>query len=179
VLREVRGLHISSEALAPREATHEREGEELATEAKPVRLTHGHEAAKAPQSPLTPQAASLHADVEVLNDPTPSPVQSKDPRKGPTQAERAELTLVAGMQAALKTSDFAAALALCAEHERGWPHGVFAMEREGVRAIASCAGGSDGARVVAQRFLAKHAHTTLALRVKAACVAQLAAAPRP
>jgi hypothetical protein len=83
------------------------------------------------------------------------------------------------MQAALKRSDFAAALALCAEHERAWPHGVFAQEREGVRAIASCAARSGGAGSVAQSYLAAHPHTTLALRVKAACAAQLAAAPKP
>jgi hypothetical protein len=77
------------------------------------------------------------------------------------------------MQAALRSGDFMTVLALCAEHERRWPHGRFELEREGVHAIASCGVGSDDALSLAKRFLAGHPHSSLALRVSSACERQL------
>ncbi len=77
------------------------------------------------------------------------------------------------IQGALRDADFSKALALCAEHARRWPDGVFEHEREGVRAIASCGMRSDDAALRAQRFLTMHPDAPVALRVSAACARQL------
>lgn len=77
------------------------------------------------------------------------------------------------IQGALHAADFSTVLALCGEHARRWPHGVFELEREGVRAIASCGEHLDDAAVRAQQFLTAHPHAPVAMRVSAACAAQL------
>ena len=77
------------------------------------------------------------------------------------------------IQAALREADYSTVLTLCAEHARRWPHGVFELEREGVRAIASCDRDSDDATLRAKRFLKAHPHAPVAMRVSAACAAQL------
>ena len=87
---------------------------------------------------------------------------------------RTELGLMKDMQAALRDADFATVLALCAEHARRWPHGVFELEREGVRAIASCGGNSRDAALRAKRFLTAHPNAPVAMRVSTACAAHLA-----
>jgi hypothetical protein len=84
-----------------------------------------------------------------------------------------ELAVLKRMQSALRTRDFTTALSLCAEHERRWPHGRFELEREGVRAIASCGVSSNDALSLAKRFLATHPHSSLALRVSSACERRL------
>jgi hypothetical protein len=77
------------------------------------------------------------------------------------------------MQGALREADFSKVLALCAEHARRWPHGMFEVEREGARAIASCGEGSADAVLRAKRFLSAHPSAPVAMRVSAACAAQL------
>jgi hypothetical protein len=89
------------------------------------------------------------------------------------QPARTELALLKRIQGALREADFSAVLALCAEHARRWPHGVFELEREGARAIAACGGNSDDAVRRAQRFLTAHPHAPVAMRVRAACAVQL------
>jgi hypothetical protein len=89
---------------------------------------------------------------------------------------RAELALVERIQAAMRNAKPTTALALCAEHERRWPHGTFAQEREGVRAIASCDTHSHDAGSRARTFLADHPSAPLAPRVSSACATQLSAA---
>jgi hypothetical protein len=93
----------------------------------------------------------------------------------PTRPENAgtELAMMKRIQGALREADFSTVLALCAEHARRWPHGVFELEREGVRAIASCGGNSDDAALRAKRFLTAHPRAPVAMRVSAACAAQL------
>jgi hypothetical protein len=86
---------------------------------------------------------------------------------------RTELAMMKRLHTALRDADFSTALALCAEHARRWPHGVFELEREGVRAIASCGGNSDDAALRAKRFLTAHPHSPVAMRVSAACATQL------
>lgn len=98
-----------------------------------------------------------------------------DPPPPPTNAP-SELAFLKQMQAKLRESDYATVLTLCAEHERRWPHGVFALEREGVRAIASCGASSNDAKRLASQFLTTHPRAAVAMRVRAACAAQL---PKP
>jgi hypothetical protein len=88
----------------------------------------------------------------------------------------AELALVERIYAAMHNANPSAALALCAEHERRWPHGTFAQEREGVRSIAFCDMRSKQAGSRARAFLADHPRAPLAPRVAAACATQLTAA---
>ena len=97
-------------------------------------------------------------------------------REHDLSAERAELTLVAQIQAAMRRRKPSEALALCAEHERQWPDGTFAEEREGVRAIASCVLRSHDADTRARTFLAAYPRSPLAPRVVSACHAP---APAP
>ena len=102
-------------------------------------------------------------------------VTAPAPKADPTLPEQArtELAMMKRIQAALRDAEFSTALALCAEHARRWPHGVFELEREGVRAIAACGGESDDAALRAKRFLTAHPHAPVAMRVSAACAPQL------
>jgi hypothetical protein len=82
---------------------------------------------------------------------------------------RAELEFMERINAALRKSSPQTVLALCAEHERRWPHGVFEPEREGARAIASCSANEPNAGTRAHAFLAKYPRTATAARVRAQC----------
>jgi hypothetical protein len=84
-----------------------------------------------------------------------------------------ELALIKRIHAELRDTDFASALSLCAEHERRWPHGMFELEREGARAIASCGVSSNDAARRASHFLTAYPHAPVALRVRSACEKQL------
>jgi hypothetical protein len=126
-----------------------------------------HQSASAPVEAASPRAAVI------------TQAQAKPEQHAAREPEavdaRAELVFVERMQAALRNTNPSLALALCAEHERRWPHGTFSEEREGVRAIASCNMHSKQAASRARVFLANHPHAPLALRVTAACATQLPA----
>lgn len=123
-------------------------------------------------------AAKVQETVSRVAAAEPTPTEStaavardaepKLPAHAPT-----ELAIMKRMQSALREADFAAVLSLCAEHARRWPHGVFEVEREAVRAIASCGEGTNDAVARAKRFLAAHADAPVAMRVRAACATQL------
>jgi hypothetical protein len=108
-------------------------------------------------------------------EPSPQQAVTAAARKADPMPEEAptELAMMKRIQGALRDADFSTVLALCAEHARRWPHGVFELEREGVRAIASCGGNSDDAALRAKRFLTAHPHAPVAMRVSAACAVQL------
>lgn len=86
---------------------------------------------------------------------------------------RAELAFLRRIQAALRSAEPDSVLALCTEHERRWPDGMFVQEREGLRAIASCNTTQLGADARARAFLAKYPRTPLGPRVRDACKQQL------
>ena len=90
-----------------------------------------------------------------------------------TPDARAEIELVARINAAVRASTPRAVLALCAEHERRWPHGTFEPEREGARAIASCRSKAQEAGARARAFLASYPRTAIAARVRQECAALL------
>lgn len=110
----------------------------------------------------------------VNDDAVPSPSESAHAEV--QDDSRAELALVELIHGAMQSGKPTAALALCAEHQRRWPHGTFALEREGVRAIASCQTRSSDAERRARAFLASYPRATLAPRIAAACASQLSAA---
>jgi hypothetical protein len=115
-----------------------------------------------------PRATSFESNPK---EPATAAARKADPTL--PEAARTELAMMKLMQGALRDADYSTVLALCAEHARRWPHGVFELEREGVRAIASCGGNSNGAVLRATRFLTAHPHAPVALRVRAACAVQL------
>jgi hypothetical protein len=117
----------------------------------------------------------LATQTEATPEKTAGPAAPEPAHDDKPDDARTELTLVERIHLAMRNGNPGGALALCAEHERRWPHGTFAQEREGVRAIASCEIRSNGAGPRARAFLAKYPGATLAPRVAAACTAQLAA----
>jgi hypothetical protein len=144
------------------------------------------EAAPAPSnSKVSTVAASARTESAALSQPSPAErpgsttVQAKaEPTRIDESVDaRAELALVERIHAAMRASKPSAALALCAEHERRWPHGTFAQERDAVRAIASCDTKSTQAESRARAFLAAHPRAPLAPRVATACSAALSAKP--
>jgi hypothetical protein len=120
-----------------------------------------------------PRTTSLEA-----NERAPVSPAEHGAEPAPSHNAPSELALLKRMQAALREADFSKALALCAEHARRWPRGIFELEREGVRAIASCGANSDDAAQRAKRFLTAHPHASVAMRVSTACAAPLQSAQR-
>jgi len=82
----------------------------------------------------------------------------------------AELVLLTEAQQALERGDANAALQALARHGRAHPLGALAVEREGLRAIASCAAKRDDGRALAERFVARNPNSPLVARVTAACL---------
>jgi hypothetical protein len=111
-----------------------------------------------------------------------APRSAEEPVPAPDRAlpalpdARAELALVERIQVAMLNAKPKTVLALCAEHERRWPNGTFAQEREGLRAIASCNTRVTAAESRARAFLANFPRAPLAPRVGEACAVQLKAA---
>lgn len=91
----------------------------------------------------------------------------KNAAAAPPRADGAdEVTLVAGIDAALRAGDVARANELIGEHERRFPRGLLVEEREGARVIARCMSGS---RSAAESFLAAHPRSPMRARIEAAC----------
>lgn len=82
----------------------------------------------------------------------------------------AELRLVAGIRAALRRGDTAAALKAIAEHKRDFPDGALVQERSAHEVEAVCAAGrGDEARALADAFVRRWPESTHRARVAAAC----------
>jgi hypothetical protein len=129
--------------------------------------------AKVSASARTPDTAhTAEVDVPALVEsgrpPSPPPDAPADRDEDAIRA-RAELEFVARINAAVRTSAPRTVLALCAEHERRWPHGMFEQEREGARAIASCRAKLAGAAIQVRAFLATYPRTAVAARVRDEC----------
>ncbi len=98
--------------------------------------------------------------------PPPAPEDRRD-----SEAERAareEAALVSRMNAELRAGHHATAAKLAAEHERRFPNGLLAEEREGARVLARCAtAGREGSG--AEAFLAAHPRSPMRERILATC----------
>lgn len=130
-------------------------------------------------APVASRSTNASASTEAsARGPQPQKRAVRDHRSEPAEGSdgRAELALVERMQAAMRAAQAVEALALCAEHAKRWPRGVFVEEREAVRAIASCTLRSEDAATHAQVFLSKHRRAPTAPRVAEACAPLLAAA---
>lgn len=82
----------------------------------------------------------------------------------------AEVLLITQAQRTLERGDPNAALGVLARHGREHPRGAFAVEREGLRAIASCEAKRADGRALAERFVAAHPRSPLVSRVRATCL---------
>jgi hypothetical protein len=99
----------------------------------------------------------------------PMPSSGASPAPGP-DATTEELGLVRQMQGALRAGDAARTLAFVREHERRFPAGQFAPERDGAKVLALCMGASrDQAVALGRAYLDVHARSPLAARVRATC----------
>jgi hypothetical protein len=127
--------------------------------------------AGAPPRPLVanvlPRIAAPEPDLTSF-DPPPSPVTSRPPRRALTQAEEyaQELRLLQPAREAIAHDDFVAALAATAAHERRFPRGRLAEEREALRivALAGAQRGSE-ARVAAAAFHRRFPDSLLEKRI--------------
>jgi hypothetical protein len=81
-----------------------------------------------------------------------------------------ELALLTEAQQALKRGDAEAALVALARHGRDYPRGALAVERDGLRAVASCEAKHADGRALAERFVAKSPRSPLVARVRATCL---------
>jgi hypothetical protein len=82
----------------------------------------------------------------------------------------AELALLTQAQQALKRGDANGALQALGHHAREHPHGTLTVEREGLRAVASCEAKRADGRALAERFVAANPQSPLVARVRAACL---------
>jgi hypothetical protein len=152
-------LSSNASSNAARELTHAK------TRVKPVTK---------PGAAAAPEPRSAAAEASAQTSPEPPALPDHTERGGGADA-RAELALIERMYAVLRAAEPDAALALCADHAKRWPRGLFIEEREAVRAIASCALRTDDAATLATVFMRKHPHAPTAPRVVAACAPLLAA----
>ncbi len=111
--------------------------------------------------PLPAPVAPVAADV-----PTASPIA--DLPASPEAAE--DLALIKEMQAALRANDAARVLTLVREHEQRFPRSPLAQEREGARALATCALATPAeAAKIGETFLQAYPLHPVAARVRVTC----------
>jgi hypothetical protein len=123
-------------------------------------------------SPLiAPTTPAPEASPKLAAEPVQLPPKSRLLAKAPQRDDlEAEMHLVRGADAALRSGDVALGVTLLARHAREFPNGTLAEEREGLRVVATCQGGAtDTARSAAGRFLQRAPHALMAGRIRAAC----------
>ena len=135
------------------------------------------EATTAAEAP--PPRSSVDAPAEARPDDEQSPVVATG-KHGSRTAPRAaassaddldgELQLLTQAQRALERGDPAAALTALAQHRREHPQGALSIEREGLRAVASCEAKRSDGKALADRFVARNPSSPLVARVRAACL---------
>lgn len=84
----------------------------------------------------------------------------------------AQLVLITQAQRALERGEPSAALSALARHEREYPRGSLAPERDGLRAIASCDAKRSNGRTLAERFVAANPSSPLVARIRKSCLSQ-------
>ena len=133
----------------------------------------------------TPAGAPVAANVEAATvplpgahdeDPAPVAASAAKHRTAPRAAASSaddldgELQLLTQAQRALERGDPAAALGALAQHRREHPQGALSIEREGLRAVASCDAKRPDGKALAERFVARNPSSPLVSRVRAACL---------
>ncbi len=118
--------------------------------------------ARSPSQSPTPEPAPTLAPEPT---PTPAPTQAPEPTQAPTPAAApprppsdpiAERKILTRAQVAMRSNDAATALSAVAEHQRLYPRGELAEERESLAIVALHANGqTERARDRATRFRAR------------------------
>lgn len=141
--------------------------------------------APAPVAPVTSAASPAASAAESSAEPVAPTVESAapSPSAAPPPVARsarpaastdleAEMSLLAGAQAAIQAGDYATAIARLDEHQRQFPRGVLSEERLAARVVALCGAGRVAeARSLGASFLAHHPSSPLAPRVRSSCAA--------
>jgi len=123
-------------------------------------------------TPPEPRPEPVSVTAPSAPEPAPSHAALVAPARpvAPVTDPRAELELIAAMQAALRSGNAALALARAEEHAKRFPRGALVEEREGVRAVARCRLAEPGARAAVEAaFLKRYASSPYAARVRDAC----------
>jgi hypothetical protein len=127
------------------------------------------------QSPSPPSAPQVEAPVQApkrvpkVRSPRGEPrALAAVPQAPDALTLQEEMTLLSRAQVALRQGHAERALAVLREHETRFPAGALREERLGLQAMAACAQGEDGARVV-RDFTALAPHSPLLSRVREAC----------
>ena len=166
---------VSASTSAPRASLESEQGAEPASAMAP----EGVEALEPVTSTETAQRADptvvggADAPKPLTSAPARAPARSAVPRPSrpaPGDDVEAELLLMTQAQRSLERGDPNGALATLAHHGRNHPHGAFAVEREGLRAIASCEAKRAEGRSLAERFVSHNPKSPLVTRVRAACL---------
>lgn len=127
-----------------------------------------------PEKPAAAPTASAVAEPHAPVAARPAPRASAPP---PSDDVDAELALLTQAQQALKRGDPNAALQSLGRHAKEHPRGALSVEREGLRAVASCEAKRPDGRALADRFLLTNPGSPLVARVRTACV--IDPAPKP
>ena len=137
-----------------------------ATATVPVRSSPvGSTEATAPSRHAVPSVAPRSSTSDSAPTAVPRPEGVDD-----VQSRIEEITLVAEIQSALRGHDEHRALVLVADHERRFPHGILAEEREGARVLALCVSApAVEAAALERSFLALHPRSPLVTRISLAC----------
>jgi hypothetical protein len=132
--------------------------------------------AAAPPTELAPPPVTA-ASPDIAAPPKPvastrSPARVSPPSRpaGSDDDVDAELVVIARAQRALERGDAEEALVQLAHHGREHPKGALALEREGLRAIASCDAKRSDGRALATRFIAAHPTSPLVTRIRTSCL---------
>jgi hypothetical protein len=132
-------------------------------------LERGPAADPLPAAPIVGASEASGVNVPPHASASPAPSSVASPAPGP-DATTEELGLVRRMQEALRAGDAARALTFVREHERRFPAGQFAPERDGAKVLALCMGAPrDQAVALGHAYLDRHARSPLAARVRATC----------
>lgn len=133
----------------------------IAPSAAPIEIVPAISSSVPVPSPIASASASVAPPPSVIA-PKPAPAPKK-------LTVEDELVLLQRAQAAMGAGDPARALALLDEHEKKFPSGALAEEREGQRVLARCALGRPDAQSGAEKFLAAHPDAPVASRVRKVC----------
>ena len=150
----------------------------LAPSAPPLVQAHA-QATTSAEAPAQPKMEATAAG-EPKPDEEPAPIAATVEKHGSHAAPRTaassaddldgELVLLTQAQRALEHGDPTTALAALAQHRREHPKGALSLEREGLRAVASCDAKRPDGKVLAERFVGRNPSSPLVARVRAACL---------
>ena len=165
--RKAAARHARVGASVPRARTRSLPIEEPAP-SMPNQVTAPERAASTPSVEAAPHATTVTEPAErAARTPAAAGGSAQAPK--PQLELTAELLLVRGASDALDHGDAATALRQLQRYTSRYPHGALRVEAAALRAVALCTTRVSGADAARDSFLAAHATSPLAERVKRAC----------